>query len=387
MLSRRARSSASRPVVGLDVEPGFVTAARVRVNGSVTVEQAAGVPLAGDVLRDGDVVDVDSLAEALREMFREHGFERRVRLGMASQRAVLRTIELPPITDRNEIASAVRFQAEDQVPLPLASAVMDFHPLGMVDTPAGQRLRVVLVAAQRDVVERLVAAARMAGLRPEGLDLSAFALIRALHPLRTDEDGAVAYLSVGGLANIAIAHGTACAFTRVLGGGLEAMAVQVAERRGIELAKARDMLFSAGVDPVPIRRARGPAVIPSPGFAAVHEHEGAPEGEPEQPAAQEREDAELDDVRSIIAAGVREIASEVRNSIDFHVAQGAEHVPARVVLSGAAVDLPGFAQRLEAQLDLPVTSSVVSADAGALSGVAASRLTVAAGLAVEEASR
>jgi type IV pilus assembly protein PilM len=260
---------------------------------------------------------------------------------------------------------------------------MDFHPLGMVDTPAGQRLRVVLVAAQRDVVERLVAAARMAGLRPEGLDLSAFAIIRALHPLRADGDGAVAYLSVGGLANIAIANGTVCAFTRVLGGGLEAMAVQVAERRGIELLKARDVLFTAGVDPVPVRRARGPAAIPSSPFAAAPEAEDAPE----QPAAGERADSELDDVRSIVAAGVREIASEVRNSIDFHVSQGAEHVPARVVLSGAAVDVPGFAQRLEAHLDLPVTTSVVGVDAGALSGVAASRLTVAAGLAVEEMQR
>ena len=40
--------------------------------------------------------------------------------------------------------------------MPLGNAVLDFHPLGIVDTPAGPRQRVVLVAAQRDMVERLL---------------------------------------------------------------------------------------------------------------------------------------------------------------------------------------------------------------------------------------
>ena len=65
--------------------------------------------------------------------------------------------------------------------MPLSNAVLDFHPLGIVDTPGGPRQRVVLVAAQRDMIERLVAAVRRAGLNPEGVDLSAFALIRSLY--------------------------------------------------------------------------------------------------------------------------------------------------------------------------------------------------------------
>ena len=65
--------------------------------------------------------------------------------------------------------------------MPLNNAVLDFHPLGIIDTPAGPRQRVVLVAAQRDMVERLLAAVRRAGLTAEGVDLSAFALIRSLY--------------------------------------------------------------------------------------------------------------------------------------------------------------------------------------------------------------
>ena len=86
-----------------------------------------------------------------------------MRVGVANQRTVLRTLELPPVTDRKELAAAVDFQAQDQVPMPLNNAVLDFHPLGIVDTPAGPRQRVVLVAAQRDMIERLLAAVRRRG--------------------------------------------------------------------------------------------------------------------------------------------------------------------------------------------------------------------------------
>ncbi len=178
--------------------------------------------------------------EALRELFGDSRLSRRVRLGVANQRTVLRTLELPPVTDRKELAAAVRFQAQDQVPMPLSNAVLDFHPLGVFDTPDGPRQRVVLVAAQRDMIQRLLAAVRNAGLRPEGVDLSAFALIRSLYRPDPEHADRVLYLNVDGLTNMAIAEGTTCRFTRVVGGGIEAMASELAERRSIPLVEARD---------------------------------------------------------------------------------------------------------------------------------------------------
>ena len=186
-------------IVGLDIEPGLIAAVKARVNGSILAERAAALPLDADTMREGEVVDVDALTDALREMFSTGGLGKRVRIGIANQRTVMRTIDLPPVTDRKELAAAVRFQAQDQVPMPLSNAVLDFHPLGLVDTPAGQRQRVVLVAAQRDMVEKLLEAVRRAGLTPEGVDLSAFALIRSLHDRAEGETGRVLYLNVDGL--------------------------------------------------------------------------------------------------------------------------------------------------------------------------------------------
>ncbi len=90
------------------------------------------------------------------------------------------------------------------------------------------------------------------------------------------------------------------------------------------------------------------------------------------------------DVRAVLENGIREIAGEVRNSLDFHRSQEGGGEVSRVVLSGSALDLPGFADALQEQLGVQVERESVRLDEQDLGGVSANRLAIAAGLAVEE---
>ena len=410
-------------LVGLDIQPGLVAAVQARVNGAILAERAAVLPLPSDTVREGDVVDEGVLSETLRELFATARLSKRVRVGVANQRTVMRTLELPPITDRKELAAAVRFQAQDQVPMPLANAVLDFHPQGVIETPAGPRQRVVLVAAQREMIDRLVAAVRGAGLTVEGIDLSAFAMIRALYRHDAEHDGRVLYVNVDGLTNVAIAEGTVCRFTRVVGGGLEAMAVELAERRGIPLVEARELL--AGVDlNAPATAEHSPTVDNG---STVVNSETEPEGglpDPEAPVGDERQDAPLTssptalaaeptapkgtptaptqegtpagaptravtsdaDVRTVLENGIRAISGEIRNSLEFHRTHEGGGEVSRVVLSGSALDFPGFAEALQVSLGVEVHSEAVGlADASLVGSVSTHRLAIATGLAAAEA--
>jgi type IV pilus assembly protein PilM len=290
---------AGADVVGLDIQPGFIAAVSAKVNGSIAAEKAATIALAADAMRDGEVLDEEALSDSLREMFASAGLGKRVRVGVANQRTVLRILELPPVTDHKELAAAVSFQAQDQVPMPLNNAVLDFHPLGVIDTPAGPRQRVVLVAAQRDMVERLLGAVRRAGLTPEGVDLSAFALIRSLYRPDPEQSGRVLYLNVDGLTNLAIAEGTVCRFTRVVGSGLEGMASELAERRGIALIDARARLAEADLSaPMPAAEPAAPVAEPVTEVVEHPDHEGELQ---EQAASFEtREELEAHESKSII---------------------------------------------------------------------------------------
>jgi type IV pilus assembly protein PilM len=335
-------------LVGLDIDPSGITAAQVAVNGRITVQRAALAELEAGIVRDGEIVDGDGLADALRALWRENkGLDKRVRVGVANAKIVVRIIELPPVKDPKELDAAIRFQAQEHIPMPLDHAVLDYSPLDIVDHGAGPRQRVVLVAARRDMVDRILHAVRQAGLRPQGIDLSAFAMVRALHRPGL-EDEHVLYLAVGGLTNMAVAQGTTCIFTRASGGGLEMLAIELAERGALTLEHARGWLSHVGLDE-PVEDIEGDEEI-------------------------------VVETRQVLSDGVRRIAADVRNSLDFHHAQGAAGGVARVVLTGPATSVPGFDQALAIELGLPVENGEVSGPPGLDAG----RLTIAAGLALEE---
>lgn len=346
----------TKQLVGLDIDPAGVAVAQVAVNGHVEIERAAFAELESGVVRDGEVADSDALTETLKALWRDQkGLDRRVRVGVANQKIVVRVVELPPLESRKELEAAVRFQAQESIPMPLENAVLDFHPLGVVDTEAGPRQRAVVVAARRDMIERLLIAVRNAGLRPEGIDLAAFAMVRALHgaggaPAPGDAPEQVVYLWLSGITNLAVARGTDCLFTRASGGGLETMAVELAERRRLTLVHARQWLQHVGLD-APLDEIEGDADI-------------------------------VEEARDVLADGVRRIASEVRSSLDFQTAYGDRGAVSRVVLTGPATAVPGFAHALEGALGLPVLEAQVD---HVPAGVDARRITVAAGLALEEA--
>lgn len=345
--------SRATTLVGLTIEPGRIAAAQVSVNGRIVVRDGGCAQLGPDVVRDGEVADVDALADALRGLWREHrGLDRRVRIGVANARIVVRTLYLPPIENPKELATAVRFQAKDEVPMPLENAVLDFHAVGMVDTPEGPRQRIILVAARRDMLAKMLSAAHAAGLKPTGIDLSAFGMVRALQQ-PGEGVGAELFVSVGGLTNLAVSDDGICGFTRVAGSGLESLAVELAERCDLTLEHARVWLHHVGLES---------------DVASI-------DGDPRIVA----------DARAVLAGGVRRIATEVRGSLDFH--QGQADVAGtvqRVVLTGPAVAVAGFAPALEAELGLEVQERVVDgAGDHELNLLDAACLTVPAGLAVE----
>jgi type IV pilus assembly protein PilM len=210
------RKNSERGVVGLDIDGRYLAAAQVD---SGRVVRAASLELPAGLVRDGEVVDSDGLAETLKRFVQQAGLPKSVRLGVANQQIVVRVVELPRIEDPKERDAAVRFQAAEAIAMPLDEAVLDHQVAGYAEALDGSpRMQVVLVAARRSMVDALLEAARKAGLKPEGVDLDAFALVRTLAAASAAgaDDSARVFCHLGGVTNLAIAVGTTCFFTRPL---------------------------------------------------------------------------------------------------------------------------------------------------------------------------
>jgi type IV pilus assembly protein PilM len=357
-LSRKKKTGA---IAGLDIEAGSIAAAELRVNGAVEVAGAAVAPLDQGAFHEGEVLDGDLLAAALKELFAEHKLSKRVRLGVGNQRVVVRTLRLPAIEDPKQMEAAVRFQAQEQIPMPLDQAVLEHQVVGGVPAEEGATPQVdaIVVAARRDMVSAFLEPIRRAGLEPVGVDLSAFGMIRALSELAAPEQGAeggerppsaTLYCSIGDVTNLAVARGRSCLFTRVSHAGLEATAGALAAGLGLSTEHAAQWLAHVGLEQPPEQV----------------------EGDPQVVAG----------VRQALEQGVVTLLDELRLSLDYYGAQEAALPVERIVLCGPGSTIPGLAAQMEAGLGLPIAAPRPAA-LGSFSPQEAARLTLPFGLALE----
>jgi type IV pilus assembly protein PilM len=359
-LPRFGKSATGEGLVGVEIEADSVAVAEVR--GDSELAATAIAPLPAGAFKDGEVVDPDAIASVLRSVFSQHKLSKRVRLGIANQRVVMRTIQLPQIDDPDQLAAAVRFQAEEQIPMPLDQAVLDHRVIGA--TPAGEQsgatIDVVVCAARREMIASVLKPIRAAGLMPVGVDLSAFGLIRALAaPAQVSPEGGVEpapsstvlYCNVGDPTNLAITRGRACLFTRVSKVGLEDVVARITASTGLTPEHTRLWFTHVGLG-TPIEQI---------------------EGEPSLIA----------ETRSALEESGTSLVNELRLSIDFYSAQEGASPIERVVLSGPGAAIPGIAEYLAPMLGLPIEVGRPAALAEA-DPVSAARLTLPYGLALEE---
>ena len=363
-LTRKKHTS----VVGLDIESSSAAATQLTVNGSVQVGATHVAPIQAGAVDDGEVLDPELLGASLSTLFSQGKLPKDVRIGVANQRLAMRVLRLPLIEDPKELETAIRFQAQDELPMPIDQAVLDFQVLrGSTDEDGSRQIDVSVVAARRDMVAGFMEAARHAGLRPIGIDLSAFGLIRALAsngpgaPAAGNGDGApdaesaplptLLYCNLGDLVNLAVARGNICTFARVAPFGLGAIANSLAGRHGLTSDHARQWLSHVGLQ------------------SPVEELDG----DPETVAA----------TRDALELGASKLADELRLSLDFYSNQVGATPVEGVVFCGGGAAIPGLAQQLGQGIGVGFTTARPTALAH-LDDATAARLTVSYGLALEQ---
>lgn len=227
-------------LVGLKVGGSQLAAARIANNGAAELLQVARMDLEPGVVVAGELRDPDALVVALKEFFAANKLPRKgVRLGIASNRIGVRTFDIAGIDDAKQLENAIHFRAQETLPIPLDEAVLDYHVLEeRVDDEGNPTKRVLLVVAYRELVDRYIAACKQAGIMLAGIDLEAFALLRALGAPRgadSSADSALVAVAVGhDRSTFAVSDGRVCEFTRVLEWGGAALNVAIA--RALDLA-------------------------------------------------------------------------------------------------------------------------------------------------------
>jgi type IV pilus assembly protein PilM len=334
LAAQRPRGSRSgfkrkKRLVGLKIGSSQLAAARVVNNGSADLVQIAREPLETGIVVGGEPRRPDELANALRDFFKKHKLPKTgVRLGIASNRIGVRTLEVAGITDPKQLENAIRFRAQEALPIPLEEAVLDYQVLSeRVDAATGRPVRrVLLVVAYRDLIDRYVSACRKAGIRLSGIDLEAFGLLRALTTPRDPDEparAATVVVNVGhDRSTFGVSDGLHCEFTRVLEWG--------GAKLGVAIARALDFAPS---EAAPIKHALSLT-------------------EPVTPAGLTQEQAQK--AREAAQVELHAFARELVSALQFYQNQPGSLGIGEVVLTGGTAELPGIDAELRRLIGVPV---------------------------------
>ena len=234
------------PIVGLDIGTSAVRAAVITGRGSGTLSAFTQAPLPSGAVVDGEVRDAEAVSAVLAQMWKRAKIRsKRVVVGVSNQRVVVRQVDLPFLEEK-EFRSSLKFQVADQIPMPVEDAELDYEIIEDFHTDDGEHLmRVLLVAAATDMVDSFLSAVSQAGLEPVGVDLTPFAIARAVSSIaRGDEGapGAEAVVDVGaGVTNIVVHAGGEPRFVRILLVGGEDVTKALASDLGVAPEEAEAM--------------------------------------------------------------------------------------------------------------------------------------------------
>ncbi len=343
------------------------------------------MPLGPGVFREGEVADPEALGQAIKELFNREKLSRDVRVGIANQRVAVRSMRLPAIDNRDELETAIRFQAQDHIPMPLDQSVLDWQVVGHSTDENGERkVEVVAVAARRDMIAQLLEALSIAGraadrhrpfrfrhdpracprgrlsrrpwpvrVRPVIRGAGRQPMRAAPRPSRWPRTTprAKLFCNLGDVTNLAVARGSSCLFTRIASFGVEGIAQKLAERRRLTVEHSRQWLTHVGLEQ-PVE---------------------AIEGDPEHVAG-----------RSRVPCRRRRAARGRASGFDGLLLGHDGAVPIEgVVVCGPGTRIPGMVERLQRSLG-HAFSVAKPTPLGHLDDAAAVRQTLSYGLALEQ---
>ncbi len=290
--------------VAIDV--GSYSVKGVVVGSNKELKKFAAVPTPAGAIEGGVIRNPEQVTGAIQTVWQTLGVkDPHVIATVPGQHVFVRQISLPAMK-KKELDSAVRFQAEGQIPIPPTDLILDYAVVG--ENKEGKQTEVLVVATRKSIVQQLIYLFNQAKLQPKVFDLEALALARIL--FKKNRKSAAGSLDL--IASVGAAHTHICMFegdvprfTRTISFGGQRF--------------TRALVMERSIDPEEAEERKLAGELP-------------------------------DEANSLMG----DLASELKRSIDFYQSQNKEHSVQQVVLAGGGAQLSKLIDYLESRLELPV---------------------------------
>lgn len=320
--------------VGLDVGSSAIKLVQLQgTKSGIALYKAGSAPTPPEAVKGGVIVDPLAVAKAIGSLLEALQVEgSAVAAGIAGPTVVVREVPLPVMSDR-QLRKSIQWEARNYISFPVEDSVVEFQVLDRPAASSGSQMRVMLVAAPRDMVDSQVEAIELAGLEPLAVEIQPFASLRGILAANghADSDGdTTAILGIGAAyTDITIMKEGRFVLTRTIPIAGDAFTDAIKGALDIDTAEANQLKETAM------------QVVSSEEERATLD-----------PAAQQASRA--------IEPLLDELVREVRRSLAYHDyqqqspdASAGELGVNRLLLSGGSAKLPRINEYFQAQLGVP----------------------------------
>ncbi len=307
----------SKEVVGLDIGSSAVKAVELRAAGKGFKVTAFGVePVPPDSIVDGAIVDGAAVSEAIKRLFENKAFKtKEVAASLSGNAVIVKKISLPVMTEQ-ELSESIHWEAEQYIPFDIQDVNLDYQVLDPGTGADGKgTMDVLLVAAKKEKIADYTGVITQAGRTPVVVDVDAFALQNAYEMNYAPEAGTVVVLLNAGASaiNINILSGDQSLFTRDISMGGNAYTEALQKEIGLTFEHAEQAKRGLPVE----------GVTP-------------------------------DEVKPVLHAMTENVLLEIQKTFDFFKATAASDRIDRILLSGGASSVDGFAAAVGERFGAPV---------------------------------
>ena len=307
----------SKEVVGLDIGSSAVKAVELRPAGKGFKVTAFGVePVPPDSIVDGAIVDGAAVSEAIKRLFENKAFKtKEVAASLSGNAVIVKKISLPVMTEQ-ELSESIHWEAEQYIPFDIQDVNLDYQVLDPGTGADGKgTMDVLLVAAKKEKIADYTGVITQAGRTPVVVDVDAFALQNAYEMNYAPEAGTVVVLLNAGASaiNINILSGDQSLFTRDISMGGNAYTEALQKEIGLTFEHAEQAKRGLPVE----------GVTP-------------------------------DEVKPVLHAMTENVLLEIQKTFDFFKATAASDRIDRILLSGGASSVDGFAAAVGERFGAPV---------------------------------
>lgn len=314
---------------GLDIGSSLVKIAQVEKSGKdLTLSHFGWVANPLGVVDYGNEVEQKKLAEEVKKLVKESGVEgRQVVVSLPESQIYTRILEMP-VLSQTELASAINWEAEQYIPVPIADVNLSWE---ILDKPKGalgsKKMLVFLVAAPKKLIDNQVRFLEIVGLEPVAVETSSVALTRMI----PEQENVLMIMQIGWkTSSLVIVDKGILVFTYSLNTASEALTRSIVQELKLDFYQAEEYRRSYGFE------------------------KEALEGK----------------VALAMKLVFDELGAEAKRAIEFYRSKSEGKIVSRIMLSGGGVLTPGLSSQLAEYLGSevaplnPLAQLVVSKEKG-----------------------